>query len=166
MAATAEQGGRVVLAGTVLPGRAIAPPYASDARCVIWAAAHNDDPDVAASGGLAFQLRADDGRELAVETAGAAVVLPVRLRFTFTRESHTAPVPDGSRPPGRGVQQQEIRRVCWLAVGDRVTVAGRLTGAGAPFRGRQMVVAVSIRIEGTAAPTLAVRALEPADPEY
>jgi hypothetical protein len=163
----ADRGESVVLAGTVLPGRAIAPPYASDARCVIWAAAHNDDPDVTASGGLAFDLRADDGRELAVETAGAAAVLPVRLRFTFPRIVTAAArsAPADGRPP-RTALDQEMRRVCWLAVGDRVTVAGRLLGGGAPFRGRQMMAAISIRIEGTSAPTLEVRSLEPADPEY
>lgn len=162
MAAAAEQGERVVLAGTVLPGPSLAPPYASDARCVIWAAAHNDDLDVASSGGLAFHLRADDGRELAVETAGAAAVLPVRLRFTFGREA-SVPTSDGASVKR---MEQEVRRVSWLAVGDRVTVAGRLTGAGAPFRGRQVVAAVSIKIEGTGTSTLAVRALEPAEAEY
>jgi hypothetical protein len=162
-------GESVVLAGTVLPGRAIAPPYASDTRCVIWAAAHNDDLDVAASGGLAFQLRADDGRELAVETAGAAAVLPVRLRFTFPRTVAAAPRSaelDAALELPRSTGGLETRRVCWLAVGDRVTVTGQLVGGGAPFRGRQTMSAISIRIEGTSAATLEVRSLEPADPEY
>ena len=157
----------VVLAGVVLPGRSMAPPYASDSRCVIWAAAHDEGDEAVASGALPFELRADDGRELMVEPANATARFPVRLHFSFERPD-TAAMGEirGEHPPWqqKRINVKESRRVGWLAAGDRVTVQGVLSGKGAPFRGRQAIVAVSLRVEGE--PALSAASLQPGEAEY
>ena len=73
----------VVLEGVVLPGPTMAPPYTSDARCVIWAAARDGLDEAANSGAVAFLMRLDDGRDVVVQPAGATAVLPVRLRLEY-----------------------------------------------------------------------------------
>ena len=154
----------VTLAGVVLPGPTMTPPYATDARCVIWAAGTDEHDEGASSGALPFHLLADDGRELRIEPAGAAASLPVRLRLAFDRP---AAGPGGSpAAPAwkrRGKATTESHVAAWLAVGERIDVVGRLAGAANPFRRHAIVVASALRVAGT--PVLRVGALEPGEPE-
>ena len=152
----------VVVVGVVLPGPTLAPPYAVDERCVLWVAAP-DSADDATGGGLPFQLRADDGRELLIECAGASARLPVRVRISFD-----SLLPEVVRTVKQAVSGRKpppitgTRLVSWVAVGDRIQLRG-LQYDNSPFRGVQTVQAVALQAEGE--PSLRAPVLEAAEPE-
>jgi hypothetical protein len=158
----------VVIAGLVLPGPTLAPPYATDDRCVLWVAAP-DQGDDAAGGGLPFQLRADDGRELLIECAGASARLPVRLRINFDRlppafaHGFMTTVPPQNRTAERerhAVRGQRL--VSWLSIGEHVRLRGLLYDRAA-FRGLPTIQAIALHVEGE--PSIRSPALEVAEPE-
>lgn len=160
----------VVVVGVVMPGPTLAPPYTTGDRCVVWLAASHTGDD-ANGGGIPFQLRADDGRELRIECAGASVRLPVRLRISYDGLKIAAPpewrkIVDGhvQHPASREQQQSQAggRLVSWLAVGDRVGVYGHLFEPS-PFRGPRTMQAQTVQASGE--PCLRTPALDPAEPE-
>src|SRR5262249_44730450 len=125
--------------------------------------------EASASGALAFALLLDNGAEVAVEPVGASAVLAVRSGIEVEREVSAdgrsairplgVPGPIGRQGGSRVTRWSRV--VAWVALGDAVTVEGRLL-RGAPFRGRRCLAATRIRVPGG---TLEALCLAPGDEE-
>ena len=156
---------RTVVSGTVLPGQTMVPPYASHIRCVVWAAGDSKVDEASASAAVAFRLLLDDGREVTIDPIGAMAALPVRWTASYQREVNVAEALrrgiletyEGRRPV-----TQEVRSVAWIAVGDAVSVRGRLVDPGRPFGGATLLLAEEVMVEGG---TLRVASLAAGEPE-
>jgi hypothetical protein len=127
----------------------MAPPYASDIRCVVWAAAAGKAAKASASGALAFRLMLDDGREVIVEPVGAVAALPIRSTLVYQREiaDDGVRLTYGQRKTYQQRLKRESRAIAWLAVGDTVSVRGRFVGATRPFGGNQLLAAEQILVD-------------------
>jgi hypothetical protein len=142
---------RVVVVGKVLPGPTMAPPYASRIRCVVWAAGDSKATNASASGALAFRLMLDDGGEVIVEPVGAVAALPIRSTLVYQRavtEHSETRLTFGQRKTHQQRLKRESRAVAWLAVGDTVSVRGRLVGSTRPFGDNQILVADHVLVDG------------------
>ena len=144
---------RLVFTGKVLPGPTMTAPYVSDVRCVVWAAGERGEA-ASASGALPFGVLLPDGVEVAVVPEGASAALAVRSGIDVQgveRADGNLEIALGVPGPmamKKGTRITEWSRVVgWLAVGEEVTVEGRLVG-GVPFRGRGSLVADRIRVAG------------------
>jgi hypothetical protein len=127
------------------------PPYVSHVRCVIWAAADGKAAEAAASAALSFRLMLDDGREVIVEPTGAAARLSVRTRVVYqheVREDEAPRMTIGRRNTYESRLKRESRAIAWVAVGDTVSVRGRLVGTTRPFAGNQFLAAEQVVVGG------------------